>query len=233
MDKNISMARELIIAHIASIPSRVESLRQCVQAIYPQVDKVYVMLNGYSEVPSFLRELPKVQAEVLDNSLGDSAKFLHVSDDDGWCVVLDDDLVPNRNYVEYLKRGWEKHGGAVSLHGRTYKYPVGRFRKSYTANYRCLGSVESDTGVNLIGTGCLFFDNHEIQLDLSVFEHKFMADVLFSRFCYTRGIPMTVLKHRAGQFLRYVKPETTIWSMTGHDEIQTQIINNYLCPSAS
>ena len=219
-------------AHIASIPSRQESLRQCVQAIYPQVDKVYVMLNGYSEVPSFLRELRNVQYELLDNSFADSAKFLHTSDDEGFCVVLDDDLVPNRNYVEYMKQGWDKERGAVSLHGRTYQYPVQRFRRSYTANYRCLGSVEYNKKVQLIGTGCLFFSNKEIQLDLSVFERPYMADVLFSRFCYTRGIPMTVLKHRAGQFLRYVKPETTIWSMTGHDEIQTQIINNYLCPSA-
>jgi len=220
-------------AHIASIPSRQESLRQCVRSIYNQVDKVYVMLNGYSEVPSFLRELRFVNYELLDNSLADSAKFLHVSDDDGFCVLLDDDLIAMPNFVAYLKQGWGKNLGAVSLHGRTYQYPVQRFRRSYTANYRCLGSVESDKRVELIGTGCLLFSNKEIQLDLSVFEHKFMADVLFSRFCYTRGIPMTVLKHRAGQFLRYVKPETTIWSMTGHDEIQTQIINNYLCPSAS
>ena len=65
MGKNFSMARELMTtAHIASIPSRVESLRQCVQAIYNQVDKVYVMLNGYNEVPEFLRDLRFANCEL-------------------------------------------------------------------------------------------------------------------------------------------------------------------------
>ena len=67
----------MIIAHIATIPERVGSLELVVGSLLAQVDKLWVMLNGHTEVPSFLRQLRNVQYEILDNSLGDAAKWLH------------------------------------------------------------------------------------------------------------------------------------------------------------
>ena len=219
----------LNIAHLASVPSREESCKQVVTSIYNQVDKIYVALNGYDKIPNFFHTLRNVKCEVLDNSLTDGAKWLHVNDEPSVCFILDDDLIVARNYVAYMLSGLRKYGGAVSLHGKCYaNRPIARFRRSYTAAYRCINGVVNDAKVDVIGTGCLAFDNQQVRLDDSVYEHKDMADVLFSRFCTYNNILMTVLKHNAGQYLRYIPQVDTIWKRTSNDMIQTEICNSFL-----
>jgi len=219
----------MITAHIATLPERIESLHRIIPAISPQVDRVYVMLNGHTEVPEFLQEFSNVEYELLDNSLGDAAKFLRIGVMSKLCVLLDDDLIPVHNFIEYLQCGLQKYGGAVSLHGRRYdNKPIKSFRKSFTANYRCLGNVDKDVRVHLLGTGCTLFDNTQIRIDQTVFEERNMADVLFSRLCTLRNIPMTVLAHRAGQFLSYIPQKDTIWRQTADDTVQTKILNTFI-----
>jgi len=220
----------MVIAHIATIPERENSLRQVIASVSPQVDKTYVSMNGYQVKPDWLRMERNVFTELLDNSLGDGAKWLHVNDEPAICFFLDDDLVVAHNYVKYMFYGLEKHGSAVSLHGRKYVKPVKSFRRNFTANYRCLGNVANDEQVQLLGTGCMAFDNRQVKLDSSVFEYRLMADVLFSRFCVTNNIAMTVLSHKAGQYLKYLPPADgkTIWRNTTDDRIQTFILNSFL-----
>ena len=220
----------MISCHIATIPERENSLRQVLAAIVPQVGKTYVSLNGYQVKPDWFHTIRNVECELLDNSLADSAKFLHVNDEPAICFFLDDDLIVSPNYVRYMLNGLNKYGGAVSLHGRKYVKPVKSFRRNFTANYRCLGNVANDERVQLLGTGCMAFDNRQVKLDSSVYEHRLMADVLFSRFCTYNNIPMTVLSHKAGQYLKYIPPADgkTIWRSTTEDSIQTKIMNSFL-----
>ena len=219
----------MITAHIATLPEREESLKQVLDAIIPQVDKVYVGLNGYEKVPDWLRDLRGVNHEILDNSLGDGAKWIHTMDEPSFCITLDDDLICAPNFVKYMLYGLEKYGGAVSLHGRNYANRlIQSFKRSITSVYRCLGSVEEDTKVDLLGTGCTIFDNTQIIIDSSVYEHKNMADVLFSRLCFRQRKPMTVLAHHTGQFVTYIPQEKTIWRETKDDSVQTKILNEFL-----
>ena len=219
----------LITCHIATIPAREQSLRQVLNAIIPQADKVYVSLNGYQVYPDWLRTKHNVECETLDNSLTDAAKWLHVNDNIGLCVVLDDDLIVTNNFVAYLSDGLRRHGGVVSLHGKTYaNRPIAHYRRNFTGNYRCLGNVPNDVRVDVIGTGCTVFSNVQVKLDNSVYEYPDMADVLFSRHCVLNNVPMTVLKHKAGQYLRYIPQVDTIWRRTTNDRIQTEIINSFL-----
>lgn len=219
----------VITCHIATIPAREQSLKQVLNAILPQVDKTYVSLNAYQVCPDWLYTKHNVKYEICDNSLTDGAKWLHVNDEPGICVVLDDDLIVSNNFVCYLLTGLTRYGGAISLHGKTYaNRPIARYRRSYTGNYRCLGNVVNDVRVDVLGTGCTIFSNVEVKLDDSVFEYSDMADVLFSRFCTYNKIPMTVLKHKAGQYLRYLPQVDTLWRRTNDDRIQTEICNTFL-----
>ena len=218
----------MISAHIATIPSRVESLRKVLNTISPQVDKVYVMLNGHTEVPSFLREFRNVEYEMLDNRLGDSAKLMKCFECQGLCLVLDDDLIPSLNLRHWLEWGLKKYGGVVGLHGRNYPRPVTHFKK-WIANYRCLGNVKEDVqNVDLIGTGVMMFDSRQVKLDSSIYDQRNKADVLFSRLCYRQRKPMTVLAHHAGQFIKYIPQANTIWRQTKDDSIQTKILNTFI-----
>ena len=70
-----------IVVQIASIPDRVELLRQTVESLRPQANRIFVALNGYTFTPDFLKEGEYVH---LDNSTGDAAKFYNVENINGY-----------------------------------------------------------------------------------------------------------------------------------------------------
>lgn len=216
----------MITCHIASLIEREESLKRVICAILPQVDRIYVSLNNYKDKPDWLAKEHKVHCELLDNSLKDTAKFLFIHEVEGPCLVWDDDLVLNNTTVRYLELGLMKYGGVVSLHGKRYPRPVENFKR-WSANYRCLGTVAEDVSCDVIGTGCMMFDNRQVKLDLSVFDHPGMADVTFSRFCHKQNISMTVLKHPAN-YLTYIAPVETLWRTTKDFSLHTKLIKEFL-----
>ena len=69
------MRSEKRIAQVASIPGRVDTLKLTVSSLLPQVDMIFVALNGYKEAPDFITEDKKIVYALMDNSLGDAAKF--------------------------------------------------------------------------------------------------------------------------------------------------------------
>lgn len=216
----------MLTAHIASIPDRVQSLRAVVQAISPQVNRTIIALNGYTEVPVWLRNMRNVDCEILDNSLKDCAKFRHINDEPGVCFVLDDDLVVPEHYVRYLFYSLQDLGGVISLHGRIYSRPVTHFRR-WVANYRCLGTVKENVTVDLIGTGCMAFDNTQVKVDDTIFNYAGMADIGFSRLCHEQGIRMTVLAHPAN-YLTYITPQSTIWRSVKDFSSHTKLLQEFL-----
>jgi hypothetical protein len=216
----------MIYCGIASIYGRQEALRRIVGAILPQVDKLIIGLNNYGFIPKWLIN-PKIDVTLLDNSLGDAAKFLYVENCDGYYVTLDDDLLPPRDYVKRLVTGVDKYNGLVSFHGRKYPIPVEDF-KEWTGAYRCICNVNFDVDVNVIGSGCCAFNTQTMKLKLSDFEKPNMADLYLSRVAYEQEVPMVVLQHRKGDIL-YLKPQTpTIWRSTLDYTEHTEILKSYL-----
>jgi len=211
---------------LASIEPRKELLIPVVNSLLPQVDKVHVALNGYKEIPEALRNLRNVECEILDNSLGDSAKFLHVGDyDDCYYFGVDDDLVYPPAYCDQLQDGVNRYNALVSLHGRLYP-PQPAFKR-WIGNYRCLNNVSSDVKVNLVGSGVCCFNTSRLKLHISDFKTPNMADCYLSRTAFLQGVPMMVLAHKA-DYLRYLYPVGTIWERTRDYSVHTAVLRSYI-----
>lgn len=206
----------MIVVGAASIPARVEALYKVVDSIVDQVDKIFLSLNNYTEIPERFRDHPKIHCDLLDNHYADGAKFYRVSQVDGYYISWDDDLIMPPGCVQKLIEGVDKYNGVVGLHGKYYLPPVTNFKR-WAGNYRCLNTVSSDVKVNLIGSGCTCFNTNRLRLNISDFYKRNMADVLLSKVATEQGVPMMVLAHPVG-YLEYVSPPrgTTIWENT-HD----------------
>ena len=196
-----------------------------VNSLLPQVDEIHVALNGYREVPEALRGLDKVKCEMLNNQLGDSAKFLHADMPDVVYFGCDDDLVYPAGYCDYLQAGMERYNGLVSLHGRKY-LPRSHF-KQWVGNYRCLNNVNNDVAVNLVGSGVCCFNTNRLKLKISDFKTRNMADCYLSRAASLQGIPMMVLAHKSN-YLTYLYPVGTIWERTKDYSLQTAVLRSYI-----
>jgi len=219
----------MIIAQIASLPDRVESLRLTIASLRKQVDKLFIALNGYKEVPEFILKDPFIEYVVLDNSLGDAAKFYDIDKRDGYFFACDDDLIYPKNYIDFMIDKIEQYRCVVSLHGRSFKIrPIQSYYKSATDKYRCLGTVNKDVYVDVAGTGTMAFITNDIKVRLSDFRMANMADIWLSKIAHEQKVPLLVTAHKEG-FLKYIPQTRTIWDDEHlSDASQTEIINSFL-----
>lgn len=176
-------------------------------------------------MPEELRNLRNVFCVILDNSLGDSAKFLYANIPNVIYYGADDDLVYPPGYCDYMQEGMERYDGLVSLHGR--QYPKGAGFKQWTGNYRCLNTVKEDVRVNLVGSGVCCFSTNRLKISILDFKTKNMADCYLSRKAYVQDVPMVVLKHREG-YLKYLHPKDTIWQQMRDYSLQSEILKSYV-----
>lgn len=218
-------------AGIASLPERERALIHAVRSIADQVDEVFVALNGYDSIPKQLQSLCNVKCELLDNSLGDAAKFLHVGDiPDGIYFSIDDDLEYPKGYVAYMIRKIEQYNAVVTLHGRQYgNRPPKSFRRGWTLNYHCLHSYTNDVPLDLGGTGVMAHDTSMVRATIADFPIKNMADIWMAKLCHERGVKIMGVAH-SRSYLTYMAPanDNTIWRTSTDDSVQTRVLQSFL-----
>jgi hypothetical protein len=214
------------IAFIASIPDRVEMLKETVRSLLPQVDEIYLSLNNYSATEGMCikaMDVDRIHIEFLDNKLGDSSKFYFTRKlKDVYAFICDDDMAYPQNYVSYMISKIEeyKRKAVVSLHGRTLNLPITAYYSGANKQYIFTKEVKQDVPVHVIGTGCMAYHSDTIQVSIDNFPSKNMADVHFSVAAHKKGIPLIVVKHREN-WIPYMAPENTIYKeMCNNDSEQ-------------
>lgn len=218
---------EKIIAQVASLPERVETLEKCVASLITQVDMIFVALNGYKEIPHFLYDR-KIVYVAMDNSLGDAAKFYDVESRNGYILTCDDDLIYPQGYASYMIHGVKEHGGIVTLLGKCYNNrPIKSFRRGYSSLYRCLTNVSGHHVVHVGGTGAMAFHTDDFKISVDYFEMPNMADIWVAKAAHEQGITITVLPHPA-RYLMHKKYPWRIWAKDGHDAYQTSVLKSFL-----
>lgn len=221
------MGSNKIIAQVASLPERVKTLEKCVVGLLPQVDMIFVALNGYKSAPAFL-EHDKIYYSVMDNTFGDAAKFYNVENRNGYILTCDDDLAYPEGYVSYMIDGVKRHGGIVSLLGKRYdNRPIKSFRTGYSEIHRCLNGVVSDKQVHVGGTGAMAFHTDEFKMSMEECLRPNMADIWVAKKAHEEGVKITVLAHPA-RYVGHKKYPWRIWAKDGHDEYQTEILKSFL-----
>ena len=223
---------EPVIATMATIPSRIQSLQETVNSILPQVDELWIYLNDFSQVPEFLNH-PKIKTfrsqDHMDD-LGDAGKFYQVPAA-GYHFTIDDDLIYHSDYVQKMVKGIEKYKrkAVISLHGRRFDLlPVKSYYHGHSSAFSCLMACKKDEPIHVCGTGVLAYHTSTIQVDIADFMAANMADIWFSKRCQEKGIPRIVLNHPEG-FIKHstqVNLKETIYKEHHRkDKLQTSITN--------
>ena len=220
----------MVSAHIASIIGREDSLRQVLAAISPQVDKTYVSLNGYQVEPDWLHTIRNVECELLDNSLGDAARYLHFGEDEGYSFFCDDDLIYSPNYCRYMIHKYNQHKGClITLHGKIYGRPIISSHRGIIKNYRCLGTVKGDHEVETGGTGVMLINTKDMKINIEDFLRPNMADIWVAKFAHEQNVKIMVIEHNAN-IVHYLPQATRIWRTRSREDIvyETNILNSFL-----
>jgi len=219
----------MVVAGIASIPTRIEALYRVVDSIVDQVDLVNIGLNNYTEIPERFLGNPKIHCDLLDNRYADGAKFYHVSEVNGYYFSLDDDLLYPPTYVKDTIHAIDTYTCIVSYHGKRFdKRPIQSYHRSFTTNVRCLGSWPYDIEVHVGGSGVMAFNTKDFKLSVEDFKSPFMADIHVAKKAYGQGVKIMALAHKNTYFEYLGTTDTPIWNRRRGNMEETLLVRSFL-----
>lgn len=193
-------------------------------AIHPQVDHTFVYLDGYPEVPGFLREYGKVSIRRAE-AIGDlhaSARFLCLRELTRPATIfsVDDDIAYPRDYVSVLGRTLEQlQGGAlIGVHGRVFLPP----HRSNVIDASCIhfsSELKQPRHVHELGSGTLAFLSTKLDIDPRNWTRTDMDDILIAIEAQQRRLPRILVPRPQG----WPRPlaenqEDSLWVRTQKDD---------------
>ena len=217
-----------VVACLATIPPRHKELKLVCESLLPQVDRLFIYFNGYSEdsIPTWAKLMSKVVWECSETSgygdLGDVGKFFFASEDmrekykiHGDVFTCDDDIV----YPEWYVDSTRKHLGSERFQNSILTYHgsvLPRKCRNYHKQKRCYAvraTVSKLTRVHVGGTGCMSFRVQRFRYHLSMFAEPNMADIFVAEWAKRSKVSLFVLPHLKGDF-KILPLDDTIWHST-------------------
>lgn len=236
-DEDLAICKlDPIVAGVASIPDRVEYLRQAVASVVPYVDELHVYLNGYPETPAFL-DHPKITVHRSQEhgDLGDAGKFFTVGTQRCYYLAIDDDIVYPPDFVWTLLnhlRNARKKGRkvAVGLHGKVMPSRVAHYYGGHLCQYHGTQALAEAKAVHVLATCGLVFHTDDLPITIADFAGpRNMADIHFSIACQRHQVGCLVIP-RPDRWIRIqpIPVENTIWGQYHrNDWAQTELFNSW------
>lgn len=219
-----------VIAFMASFPPRIEKLRESVASLLPQVDRLYVYLNGYQAIPDFLQD-ERIIVEVGGEDLRDNGKIFHMKNAcEGYFFTVDDDICYPYDYTAALVRAVERYGrkAIVGVHGVVLEQPLTRYFSPNRTVYSFKHALDKDVRVNLLGTGTTALHSSLVRPSLTQFPKSGMADVWLAVLAKKAGINMISVARGSGWLAPIVNPgeqEPTLYDeFKENDLAQTEVL---------
>ena len=226
-----------IIGGMATMPSREENLKEVLPEILNQVDFLYIYLDKYEYIPTFLHEFPKIK--IIENlNLGCTGKFKGLDLYDKDCIYFgfDDDIIYPNNYVDHLLKCLDNYNykAVVGVHGSIIKKPFNSYVKDRLV-YHFEYQLDESTFVDILGCGTCAFHSDLFKPNINSWTIKNMDDLHVMKECIEQNIKRVCIS-RPEKFLNCINGTSiqadSIWQETLiNDGKQTkfiqEIINNY------
>ena len=201
---NLRFATPIYVG-VASIPTREQSLKACVESLIHQVDVIYVYLNDYSEIPDFLKRPGiRVFRSQEHGDLNDRGKFYglrHLSWRHlrrGIYLTADDDLVYPDDYAAKMHEKVKvyKSKAIVGVHGVVYpSYPRSFFNRKV---FHYARSTKYDQPVSVLGTGTVAIPVNRFRFTLADMPHPGMADLWLAVKAKREQVPLICVSRPSG-----------------------------------
>lgn len=206
------------------MPSRIEGFEKVVATIRPQVDHMFVYLDGFADVPTFLQDHRNVSIRRAEE-LGDlhaSSRFLCLQElrQPALIFTIDDDIIYPHDYIAVLSSLIEKVQGKalIGLHGRIYLPP----HRSYVTDGMCVhfaSEQKRPRHVHELGCGTLGFLSTSLPIDPRNWPRYDMDDILISIEAHKLGLPRISAPRPQGWLKPYAEnQEDSLWVQTQKDD---------------
>jgi hypothetical protein len=222
---------------MATIPSRVKPLEDCIKSILPQCDKLNIYLNNFGSKPTppYLKH-PKIivfRSEDEAGDIGDVGKFYCCEEwKDCYAFTVDDKYIYASDYASRLIATIEKYGrkAVISCHGRLIKPNCVSYYMDPLAQFNLGGEVKEDTFVHECGTGCMALHTDTFRFTLDMFPFTNMSDILAGIALQKENMPILIMAHKQG-WIWFSPKCDNVYSIHNFcnrsDTIQTKTVNEF------
>lgn len=223
------------IGSMATMPSRAESFARVLPAVAPQVDRLYLYLDGFPRVPDSVRAFPNV-VPLLAHENGDlhaAGRFLPLKflQKRSVFVIFDDDIVYPPAYVAALVEGLAAFAGraVVAYHGNVFRPPF----QSYVKDRHCYhfsAALERETPVHAVGAGTAAFDSGHLRFDSAAWPRVLSNDLLLAIEAVRRGLPQIALPRPKGWLapIGDVQPDSLYAAIVADDRETSALMRSLL-----
>ena len=217
----------MIYAGMAMLPNRFPASLKTVKSILPQVDRLFLCLNGFTSIPDQLVH-EKIEVWHCGENLGDAGKFFWPPGNYRAFLTLDDDLIYPEEYVKDFVAASELFPGAILTHAGKILPPVVR---DYWADcpkvVTCFTENREPIRVDIPITAAAYFpeDGYKKFDTPRVWN---CGDLYVMQQMRKHDIRAYALRHPKNYF-GYLKPPagTTIWEQTQSVDM-TALCNSFL-----
>jgi hypothetical protein len=209
-----------VVAGLASVAGNEQALRATVASLLPQVDRLFVYLNRFREVPRFLKDHPRITAciDTDGQRYGDAGKFWGLEQvHDSIYLTCDDDIIYPIDFVASMVRelAQVEATGAVGVHGSLLLQPsMGYYAPGSRVVFHFESSLPRRRRVHILGTAACAFHTRVVRAGLGTFEAPNMADIWFARYLQRKGLPAWVIPRPAGWLRSIEVRRPTIYSQS-------------------
>lgn len=216
-----------VIYNIASY-KRADTLIKTIESIYNQCDIINVTLNDYKEIPLELYD-KKINLFISDNDKGDAYKFYNLINSNGYYLTIDDDLIYDKNYTQYMIGKIEEYNrkSIITIHGRNFQsFPISNYYTRDVTVYHFRHEMVNDKKVQFGGTGVMGFHTDLFKINMDYFQYANMADVWIGKYAKENDIQIICTKHDK-DFVKQLSFDESIYTTDfNNDEKQTKLVNN-------
>lgn len=227
---------EKIYGNVCCIPSRLESFKKVVNRVLPQVDELFVYLDKFEEVPSFLLNNKKIsilRSQDADFDYRDNAKFikyngLREESNNFYYFTFDDDINYPYDYVRsMIKRiDFFDKNFVLGVHGVIYEEDVKKYFRRRIVYHFQEAHLAKPKFVNNLGTGTVAFHSKCIsKLNVEEWDKSGMVDIFFANSCRENNVPMVCIDRHSKWLVNQEESENTPTLFGEYNEKEQVIVS--------
>ena len=213
-----------VIGTLATMPTRISSLHKMIEGVLPQIDRLYVFLDGFNNVPEVLQNKSKCIPIMISSGdrLHHANRFLvpFLFGSAAIVVSFDDDILYPPSYVRVLREALRQYQyrAVVGIHGDIF-LPPHRSCVRDRITYHFSTPLAVDTTVHQLGGGTVAFLSTMLQFNPELWRHPRYNDLCLAAESIKANLPMISLR-RGDAWLQPIAQQQpdSVWQSIQRDE---------------
>ncbi|PWT77537.1 MAG: hypothetical protein C5B60_02570 [Chloroflexi bacterium] len=227
------------MAGLATMPSRQATFPVAFRSIIGQVDRLYLYLDGHTEVPECARSDRRVEPVFAADlpGLAGAGKFIPLFRETAPFLFagIDDDIEYPDDHVASLRAALEACGGraVVGYHGCLFRIPFESYYHD-RVRYYFGREVSQSRQVDVLGANAVMFDTAKLRFDVREWPGRNTSDLFLAIEARKRGLPLIRLARRTN-FPRPIasrQADSIYLGMQRDDKRQTDLAKRLIAAGA-